>query len=796
MSAFDRYAPFVQDFIYNHNWENLRSIQVAAADAIFNTDENVLLTASTASGKTEAAFFPILTELWENPPASVGAIYIGPLKALINDQFYRLGDLCEEADIPVWHWHGDVSASHKAKMLKHPSGILQITPESLEALLMHKHAAVPRLFCDLRYVVIDEVHSLLRGDRGGQTLCLIERLGRMAGVNPRRIGLSATIGDPERTGAFLASGTGRGCIIPRFEEPRRVWRLSMEHFYITGPQATERALQDHGPQQADVLKVERVAGGKDRGGANDDGSRMAPRALPDPDGVTVLDADDNALLAPTDTAPNDADPGIGYIFERTRGRKCLVFVNSREEAEAVCSMLRSYCEARHEPDRFLIHHGNLSASYRETAEDIMRDEEQLQTTVTTATLELGIDIGRLERAFQIDTPFTVSSFLQRMGRTGRRDDPPEMHFVMREEQPEPRSMMPETVPWKLIQGIALVQLYREEKWVEPPALDRLPYSLLYHQVMATLASCGELSPAELAQRVLTLSYFHRVSADDLRVLLHHLIDTDQVEVTEGGGLIVGISGERITNSFKFYAVFQENEEFTVRCESSELGTIVNPPPAGERIAIAGHCWLVEEVDWKRHLVFCTQVKGRVPAYFGDCAGDINTRVLERMKRALEEHDAYPYLLGNARARLAQARHVAANAGVAGRDSRPLINLGGDTWALFPWLGSYAFLALERLLKIKCADELGLKGLDPSRPYFMQFRMKADEETFYRVVAAEAEADFAPIDLVYPGEVPYFDKYDEMLPAELVRKGFAEGVLDIEGMRERVTGWRDAFAAFA
>lgn len=796
MSAFDRYAPFVQDFIYNHNWENLRSIQVAAADAIFNTDENVLLTASTASGKTEAAFFPILTELWENPPASVGAIYIGPLKALINDQFYRLGDLCEEADIPVWHWHGDVSASHKAKMLKHPSGILQITPESLEALLMHKHAAVPRLFCDLRYVVIDEVHSLLRGDRGGQTLCLIERLGRMAGVNPRRIGLSATIGDPERTGAFLASGTGRGCIIPRFEEPRRVWRLSMEHFYITGPQTTERALQDHGPQQADVLKVERVASGEDGGDADDDSPRMAPQALPDPDGVTVLDADDNALLAPTDTAPDNADPGIGYIFERTRGRKCLVFVNSREEAEAVCSMLRSYCEARHEPDRFLIHHGNLSASYRETAEDIMRDEEQLQTTVTTATLELGIDIGRLERAFQIDAPFTVSSFLQRMGRTGRRDDPPEMHFVMREEQPEPRSMMPETVPWKLIQGIALVQLYREEKWVEPPALDRLPYSLLYHQVMATLASCGELSPAELAQRVLTLSYFHRVSADDLRVLLHHLIDTDQVEVTESGGLIVGISGERVTNSFKFYAVFQENEEFTVRCDSSELGTIVNPPPAGERIAIAGHCWLVEEVDWKRHLVFCTQVKGRVPAYFGDCAGDINTHVLERMKRSLEEHDVYPYLLGNARARLAQARHVADNAGVAGRESRPLINLGGDTWALFPWLGSYAFLALERLLKIKCADELGLKGLDPSRPYFMQFRMKTDEETFYQVVAAEAEANFAPIDLVYPGEVPYFDKYDEMLPAELVRKGFAEGVLDIEGMRERVTGWRDAFAAFA
>lgn len=799
MNAFDRFAPFIQDFIYDHNWESLRSIQVAAADAIFNTDENVLLTASTASGKTEAAFFPILTEFWENPPISVGAIYIGPLKALINDQFYRLNDLCAEADIPIWHWHGDVAASHKAKMIKHPSGILQITPESLEALLMHKHNAVARVFCDLRYVVIDEVHSLLRGDRGGQTLCLIERLSRMAGVNPRRIGLSATIGDPERTGAFLAAGTGRGCVIPRFDEPRKTWRLSMEHFYNSGPQASDRTITSTGAQEIAVESCECIETG------DGDLAQLLKRAY-EPNAnqlarplaatgasegqTTVEPISQTELMAKTDTAPDHADPGIGYIFEHTRGRKCLVFVNSREEAEAVCTLLRQYCEANHEPDRFLIHHGNLSASYRESAEEAMRDEEQAQTTVTTATLELGIDIGRLERAFQIDAPFTVSSFLQRMGRTGRRDLPPEMHFVIREEEPEPRTMLPETIPWKLLQAISLVQLYREEKWVEPPALDRLPYSLLYHQVMGTLASCGEMTPAELAGRVLTLSYFHRVSADDLRCLLRHLIEIEHIKQTERGGLIVGLAGERITNSFKFYAVFQENEEFTVRSDSAELGTIVNPPPAGERIAIAGHCWLVEEVDWKRHLVYCTQVKGRVPAYFGDCAGDINTHILERMKHVLEKHESYPYLMGNARARLAQARHVAANAGVAGPGSSPLINLGGDTWALFPWLGSYAFLALERLLKIKCAAELGLKGLDPSRPYFMQFRMKADPDTFFEAVAAEAEDDFDPIELVYPGEVPYFDKYDEFLPEQLIRKGFAEGVLDIDGMRDRVVGWRD------
>ena len=740
MNVFDRYAPFVQDFIYRNNWENLRAIQVAAGDAIFNTDDNVLLTASTAAGKTEAAFFPILTLFSEDMPTSVGAIYIGPLKALINDQFSRLNDLCAEAHIPVWHWHGDVSQSHKAKLLKNPSGILQITPESLEALLLHKHSAITKLFGDLRFIVIDEVHSLMRGDRGGQTLCLIERLSKMAGVNPRRIGLSATIGDPEGTGVFLSQGTGRKTYIPRIEAKGAKWRLSMEHFYVAGPQSGE---------------------GKDVG-----------EHLP-------------LLEAPTDKAPLDADPGIGYIFEHTRGKKCLVFVNSREECEAVTTSLRGYCEIKHEPDRFLIHHGNLSASYRETAEEIMKDEEQYQTTVTTATLELGIDIGRLERAFQIDAPFMVSSFLQRMGRTGRRDLPPEMWFVMREDMPEARAMLPSTVPWKLLQGIALVQLYLEEKWVEPPKLDRLPYSLLYHQTMSTLASGGEMTAAQLASKVLTLSYFYRISKEDYRILLRHLIETDHIARTEQGGLIVGLKGERQINSFKFYAVFQESEEYTVRCNSHELGTIVKPPPVGEKIAIAGHVWIVEEVDHKRHLVYCEQVKGKVPAYFGDCPGDINTKVLEKMRSILTDDKGYPYLMKNAVARLAQARHTAKFSGVC---SEPLICLGGDMWCLFPWLGTYAFFAMERFLKVKCAARLGLRGLDASRPYFIQFKMKATKEEFFAVLRDEALKSFDPMDLVYAGEVPYFEKYDEFIPDELVKKGFAYGILDIEGMRERILGW--------
>ena len=742
MRAFDRYAPFVQEYIYQNHWENLRSIQVAAADAIFNTDENVLLTASTASGKTEAAFFPIITLFSEDMPSSVGCIYIGPLKALINDQFSRLNDLCAEADIPVWHWHGDVAQSHKAKLMRHPSGILQITPESLEALLLHKHAAIAKLFGDLRFVVIDEVHSLLRGDRGGQTLCLIERLSRIAGVNPRRIGLSATIGDPEGTGEFLSLGTGRKTIIPKIDAKGSKWRLSMEHFYVKDAQAAE--------------------------------DKQIPGALP-------------VLEEKTDDAPANADPGIGYIFEHTRGKKCLVFVNSREECEMVTTTLRHYCELNHEPDRFLVHHGNLSASYRETAEGIMKDDSQYMTTVTTATLELGIDIGRLERAFQIDAPWTVSSFLQRMGRTGRRELPPEMWFVIREDEPEVRAMLPTTIPWKLLQGIALVQLYLEERWVEPPRLDRLPFSLLYHQTMSTLASCGELSPRALADRVLRLHYFHRITQEDYRVLLRHLIATDHIQQTEQGGLIVGLAGERVINSFKFYGVFQESEEYTVRSESQELGTVVSPPPVGEKLAIAGHVWQVLDVDQKRRLIYCQQVKGSVPAYFGQCPGDLHTKILTRMRRVLQEDRQYPYLMKNAVARLEQARFTAAHSGAA---EKPLINLGGNMWCLLPWVGTYTFLTMERFLKIKCADRLGLRNLDSARPFFIQFTMKADESAFFRVLAEEIRKPIDPMELVYPKELPLFDKYDEYLPEELVKKGFALGVLDVDGLREKVLSWKN------
>ncbi len=798
MNVFSRYSPAIQRYIYSEGWSKLRAIQAAAGDAVFNSDANVLLSASTASGKTEAAFFPVITLLQENPPASVGCLYIAPLKALINDQFTRLNDICRECDVDVWHWHGDVSQEQKKKLLRRPSGILQITPESLEAMLLHRHSQIPSLFGDLRFVVIDEIHSFLRGDRGGQMLCLLERLSRMAGVNPRRIGLSATIGEPALVGGFLSAGTGRGTIIPKIQSPGAKWRISVAHFSLSPsgckgddnlpnaaaqplPSSPEvevtgsinRSYADEGqclhnnPFQSDV-EPSRPSHAKSemKGGS--------PFVRPWKDeakgGQTISDA---------------FDPSIKYILDNTRGHRSLIFSNSREECEVVCSTLRMYCEALHEPDRFLIHHGNLSLSYRESAEAEIKREDSLMAVCTTSTLELGIDIGRLERAFQIDAPFTVSSFLQRMGRTGRRGAPSEMWFVIREEQAEPRAMMPQTIPWKLLQAIALVELYLKERWVEPPRVGRLPYSLLYHQTMATLASGGEMSPAELAGRVLSLSYFRNVSQDDYRVLLRHLLKIDHIETTERGGLIVGIKGERVVNNFKFYAVFQENEEYKVRCESKEIGTIVKPPPVQDKIAIAGRVWVVEEVDRSRHIVYCHPVKGIVPAYFGDEPGDIHTKILEKMHNILVEPfsaDAYPYLLPHARFRLSQAIDTARKSGLG---LKWLLPLGGNIYALFPWLGSYAFLAMERFIRIRCGARLGLKGFNSARPYYMQFTLGVSAPDFFKVMAEEISKPLDPMELLYPKETPVFDKYDDLLPVELTRKGFACGVLDVAKMTERV-----------
>lgn len=443
-SAFERYAPFIQEYIYRKRWTDLREVQVEACDAIMDTNKHVIVASGTASGKTEAAFFPILTILEKNPSASVGVMYIGPLKALINDQFERLNELLDDCEIPVWPWHGDISQATKRKALQVAQGILQITPESLEALLMRHPGDACRLFSDLRFIVIDEIHALMGEDRGLQVLCLIARLEKLTGCRPRRIGLSATLNDYRPAMDYLSAGSPVGAVAVGMTSQKRTISLCVESFPVA---------EDEKQAEQDLQKY------------------------------------------------------YAFLYDRCHTKKCLVFANSRGNVEDVIAHMKHISKQRGERDVFYVHHGSVSASLRREAEHALRDHAGPTVTAATLTLELGIDIGDLDSTIQVGAPYTCSSFVQRLGRSGRRTGKSQMMFL---NVYEPSYRNPyEVLPWDLLRSIAIIQLYLEERWVEPFIPKKKPFSLLAHQTLSTLMTYGELPPAELARMVLLLPAFPR-----------------------------------------------------------------------------------------------------------------------------------------------------------------------------------------------------------------------------------------------------------------------------------------------
>lgn len=192
--SFDLLSEPIRKFIRDKGWEQLRPIQNAAISKILSSDENFILASRTASGKTEAAFLPILSKVNFND-SGVQVLYISPLIALINDQFYRVEELCKNLDVTVTKWHGEANKTLKDRLIKQPTGIVLITPESLEAMFVNKPFNVKQLFSNLRYVVIDEIHSFIGTDRGTQLKSILSRLQRINSNSFSIVGLSATIGD-------------------------------------------------------------------------------------------------------------------------------------------------------------------------------------------------------------------------------------------------------------------------------------------------------------------------------------------------------------------------------------------------------------------------------------------------------------------------------------------------------------------------------------------------------------------------------------------------------------------------
>lgn len=783
---FYRLSPFIRDYIYRNNWSELRSVQVEACKVIFNTDLHLLLSSGTASGKTEAAFLPILTKLYEEPSSTIGVLYIAPIKALINDQFLRLNDLLTEADIPVWHWHGDVSVTHKQKLMRNPSGILQITPESLESMLINKNRDLMRMFGDLRFIIIDEVHAFMGTDRGIQVICQLERLSRYIREAPRRIGLSATLGDYSLAEAWLSSGTNKNVATPKVKAGGQKVRLSVEHFYEPSPAETKK---DEMP--AEVLPsaslVPTIASTS---------SAAAVSVTEAASSVSAMIAS-IAAAAPSQAPDNEklkASAFWEYVYEKTLGRRCIIFTNLREHAETSIATLRQIAELRGTPDIYHVHHGSISASLRESAETDMKESPLPIVTAATVSLEMGIDVGKLERIVQIDSPNSVSSFLQRLGRSGRRGNPAEILFVCQEEKPSGLPLLPYQIPWKLLQAISIIELYVKERWIESPCVIKYPLNMLYHQTMSVLAGTGELQPAALAQRILGMSSFRNITLYDYSELVQSLIKTDHLQITEENGLIIGLKGERIINNHRFYAVFPDEDEFTVVAESKQIGKIEVPPPPGERITLAGRTWEVKDVDMQQKMVFTIPVKGKIRTFWQGSGMKLDNHIISTIRNILLSDEMYPYIGDGAGQRLGEARFAARNSLIAKAN---VISLGGKTICILPWVGTDDYHALLFIIRKICGKAFDFKSIGGLPPYFIMIRLgNGTARELFDTIKNIFDTGIDLFSLLHDDDVLELKrnieyrtpKFDSFIPVSLHRKALINDHINLERLSAAVSKW--------
>ena len=597
-TAFDKLARPIQKWIRQKGWKELRDIQARATHVLMDGNHDLIVAASTAGGKTEAAFLPLLSQVLDDPSEGSGfdILYVAPLKALITDQARRLDDICREADVPITPWHGDVSSSIKARATKRPRGVLLITPESLEALFIRRGLEITRLFGATRAVILDELHSVLDSERGIQMRSLLTRLEIALNRPIRRVGLSATLGDMELAKAYLRPDS---------------------------PGDVEQIVAKGGSAELQIQLRGYVAGDKD------------------------------------DNGPSATDAIAQHLFEHVRGSDNLVFAGARQTVEIYSDRLRTLCEKEHLPQEFYPHHASLSREHRDFVERRLKDGNAPTTAICTSTLELGIDIGDVACVGQIGAPFSVASLRQRLGRSGRR---PRKPAILRQYAVEaklsPTSNFSDRLRLGMVRAIAMIELLLEG-WCEPPQRKALHLSTLVHQTLSIIAERGGIRAQKLYGILCQTGPFREVDTqlflNVLRTLGHP--EVALVEQTSDGLLLLGVNGEKLVEHYSFYAVFQTPEEYRLISGGKELGTlpIDNMIAPGMLLIFSGRRWLVQEVLDRDRVIVVAPAKAGVPPIFGGDPGNIHDRVIERMFDVLEGQKRPIYLDATALELLDEAR---------------------------------------------------------------------------------------------------------------------------------------------
>lgn len=650
-TAFALLTGGVQRQLYKMRWTSLRPVQVDAIRAYLQSQDDLLITAETAGGKTEAAFLPVLSAISTAPTTSVRALYVGPLKALINDQFGRIEELCAHLEVPVHRWHGDVGAGPKAGLIRNPGGVLLITPESIESLLVNRTRELPRVFSNLSAIVVDELHAFLEGERGLHLASLLQRLRRYCGSGgsgPRMIGLSATIGDVAAARQFL-----------RPRNPEKV-----------------RVIASTDDQPGLEIRVH--------------GYLQLPEAE-DPHGEA------NCLIT-TKVIAED-------LVEHCRTHSNLIFANAKADIEVLADLANSACKRAGLPEGFLVHHGSLSRELRESAEELMRRRVGM-TTICSSTLEMGLDIGTVRMVGQFGPPWSVSCLKQRLGRSGRRSGEPRRLrcYVIHEAESGPIDSIT-ALPLDLLQTVAVIELMLEG-WIEPPQCSRCDLSTLAQQVISVICERGAATKAALFEALCQEGPFTAIGATRFGAAIESLRERDVLELAPDGKLILGLVGEKLRARRDYYAAFVTPEEYTLVAGRQNIGSLPMrcAPVEGQAIHFAGRRWSVTAVDCDRLRINLTpSATGGRPRFCSE-PGEVHRVIRERMAQCLLTHYEPRYLDQSSLAMLRSARALSAGSGIGARGLQSLTVRECIWWT---WTGTReqrTLLALLADIGVSAADE--------------------------------------------------------------------------------------------
>ena len=697
----DRLSPAVRYQIANGlGWSGLRPVQALATDAILD-GANCVVLAPTAGGKTEAAVLPLLSKMDIEDWRGVSVLYIAPIRALLNNQEARLSKLTGLVGRRAGKWHGDVKEPARKRMIDEPPDVLAITPESLEAMLLSTRTPARRFLANVRAAVIDEVHAFAGDDRGAHLVALLERISRIAEADIQRIGLSATVGDPEVIVAWLSGSS---------------------------------------------LRPQRVV---DPGGA-----RKPPELALDFVGTL-----DNAALM------------IDRLYPGTRR---LVFVDSRRRVEELGHRL-----SQRGVDVYLSH-SSLALSERTSAEKAFEEGTNC-VIVATSALELGIDVGDLDHVMQIDAPNSVSSFLQRMGRTGRRaGSTANCTFLATDDN-------------ALLRAAAIIDLFRND-YVEPAGPSTWSPHVLAHQAIALSmqeqgsASHGWWSWLE------GCAAFRDISVEERESIVRHMVESN-ILVDAEARLALGAQGEKLYGARNFldlYAVFSTPRVLRVMHGQSEVGVVdasflQDKEQKVPNFVLAGRPWHIVGVDWKAALCAVEPAEGgSYPRWFGQPMS-LERPLCQAIRRVLLCTENDPSWSKRATTALEEQRQSHA---FLDDDPLPLEEEPDGRWRWWTFGGGAGNRVLAGLLELEIGERVS-----PSNT-FITFANGAAKNRVAIRQAIDALAARAPLTwtdatrLVDPSQRSRVSKFQPCLPPEIEHGLIARETMNVGDANATLAQWKN------